>query len=249
LQAEADALSGKDHQKARGEKGKKISALRSGGRYIDACRVTKGLAPAHGHFEAESADTAGAEEIVDPQSAARLAAEATAALRRVEGAAPRGKSVGGGAGNSGSTADAEVEELREEERRLLARLAARGTAGLPPSAAKEVERLSAEIAELKAGLAAEGLTEGEQDKEERVLPRLVRLAELQQSQRHDKKQERRDREELEGIRGEVELLRAKVDAHKRGLREEGLTSKEVRQDAQVGDLEERLATLRRMGGA
>lgn len=188
-------------------------------------------------------------EIVDPQSAARLAAEATAALRRVEGAAPRGKSVGGGAGNSGSTADAEVEELREEERRLLARLAARGTAGLPPSAAKEVERLSAEIAELKAGLAAEGLTEGEQDKEERVLPRLVRLAELQQSQRHDKKQERRDREELEGIRGEVELLRAKVDAHKRGLREEGLTSKEVRQDAQVGDLEERLATLRRMGGA
>lgn len=61
LQAEADALSGKDHQKARGEKGKKISALRSGGRYIDACRVTKGLAPAHGHFEAESADTAGAE--------------------------------------------------------------------------------------------------------------------------------------------------------------------------------------------
>jgi len=188
---------------------------------------------------------------LDPQRAARLAAEATHALKRLEEATRREKPQGGG-DNAEDMVDPEAEELRKEERLLVARLAAQrkqSAAGLSPSDAKEFERLLAEIAELKASLRAQGLTEHEQDKDECVLLKLVRLAEIRQNARHDKKHERKDRHELEGIRGDVERLRTKVDAHKRRLREEGIRSKNLKQDPQVGDLEERLVTLQRMGGA
>lgn len=50
LEAEAALLTGKDNKKARTEKGKEASALKSSPEYIDALRVIKGQPPKNGHF-------------------------------------------------------------------------------------------------------------------------------------------------------------------------------------------------------
>jgi len=69
LEAEAAALTGKDNKKARTEKSKEASALKTTPEYIDACRVVKGQPPKNGNFatvkaaaKTATADAAPAEE-------------------------------------------------------------------------------------------------------------------------------------------------------------------------------------------
>merc|ERR1719398_362024 len=50
LNAEAEALTGKDNKKARTEKSKEASALTKTKEYIDAERILKGLSPKNGNF-------------------------------------------------------------------------------------------------------------------------------------------------------------------------------------------------------
>lgn len=150
------------------------------------------------------------------------------------------------------TVDEEAEELRQWERRLIAKLAQRtqSTPGAGPSTVKELEKLMSEIVELKAKLRAQGLTEHEQDKDEEVMRRLLRVQELRQFQHRDKKHEKKDHRDLQDIRVEVGQLRSKIDDHKRRLRDEkGLSQKGLRTDPEVCELEERLLMLQRMGGA
>jgi len=154
---------------------------------------------------------------------------------------------------AGHDVESEAEELRQWERRLVAKIAQhnQSASGLKPSAAKEIEQLLQEIAELKAQLSTKGFTEHEQDRDERVMVRLTRLAELRQYDHRDKKHDRKERQELVSLREEVEQLRGKIETHKRRVREEKkLSHKDVRQDPEVCELEERLSTLQKMvGGA
>lgn len=337
LRAEADQLVGREHHAERAAKGKSIARLRSQERYIDACRVAKGLAPMHGHFATEAERSgAGAVGEVRAEEAARLAREAEKALKKLDmsmGAkappSPAGRSgnaadpmsgwwrrvakleaklagplepgaadadeleqlaeevvdhrrrcVDGGKGedvaadhdlqliearldtlagaflpadrHSSPGLEAEAKELRQWEQRLVAKLAhrAESSAHLKPSAAKEMERLLEEVAELKATLRAQGLTEREQDKDERVLLKLTRLAELRQYEHHDKKQERQRRQESDGLLKELDQLGSKVQAYKQRLRQEkGYSHKDLKIDPEVCELEERHSTLLRMGGA
>jgi hypothetical protein len=53
LEAEAAALTGKDNKKARTEKSKEASNLKLEPKYIDACKVAKGLEPKNGNFAAK----------------------------------------------------------------------------------------------------------------------------------------------------------------------------------------------------
>lgn len=50
IDAEANALTGKDNKKARADLGKKSSAMKTEEKYIDACKVVKGLQPKNGNF-------------------------------------------------------------------------------------------------------------------------------------------------------------------------------------------------------
>merc|ERR1712139_210266 len=50
VEDEAAALTGKDNKKARTEKSKEASAMKTTAEYIDACKVVKGLQPKNGHF-------------------------------------------------------------------------------------------------------------------------------------------------------------------------------------------------------
>merc|ERR1712063_97966 len=46
----AAALTGKDNKKARTELSKEVSTMKAEEKYIDACKVVKGLAPPKGNF-------------------------------------------------------------------------------------------------------------------------------------------------------------------------------------------------------
>merc|ERR1711870_210641 len=61
-EAEAEALTGKDNKKARTEKSKEASAMKNDPKYIDACKVVKGLPAPNGNFmtKTEAAQPAGA---------------------------------------------------------------------------------------------------------------------------------------------------------------------------------------------
>eukprot|EP00434_Breviolum_minutum_P000136 symbB.v1.2.000116.t1/scaffold15.1/size524077/7 len=81
LENEATELSGKEHHKDRTAIGKKVSALKVENRYIDACRVVKGLMPVHGNFSGEiKTVTKG----MSADEAARIAQETEEALMQME---------------------------------------------------------------------------------------------------------------------------------------------------------------------
>jgi hypothetical protein len=146
---------------------------------------------------------------------------------------------------------AELDHLRNWERDLGARIVRHHekTAGLGPAEAREVEKLVGEIADLKAKLRVEGLTEHEQDRDEQVLIRFVRLSELRQKQRHDKKHAKRETNEKKADLKELEQLKGELESHKRKIVHDcGHSHRDLQQDPIIRELEERLSVLERLGG-
>merc|ERR1719359_1347380 len=58
VEAEAEALTGKDNKKARTEKQKEAKAMKDDPKYIDACKVLKGLDAPNGNFMKKTAAAA-----------------------------------------------------------------------------------------------------------------------------------------------------------------------------------------------
>ena len=85
LQQQATELDGREHRQARTHIGKRISALKADNRYIDACRVVKGLMPVHGYF---SDETQTVTEQMPAAEAARIRKETEEALEQIQTEAP-----------------------------------------------------------------------------------------------------------------------------------------------------------------
>eukprot|EP00439_Symbiodinium_sp_Y106_P059750 s2850_g8.t1 len=51
LETESNQLTGKDNKKERSAKGKEIAELKNEHKYVDACKIVKGLEPKFGHFD------------------------------------------------------------------------------------------------------------------------------------------------------------------------------------------------------
>mmetsp|Transcript_54304 Transcript_54304/g.154686 ORF Transcript_54304/g.154686 Transcript_54304/m.154686 type:complete len:408 (+) Transcript_54304:2-1225(+) len=348
LRSEAEALTGKDHHGQRQEKGKAVQNLRAELRYVDACRVARGLPPAHGHFAegADNVDDAG--KIIGAKEAEKLAAEAERALAELEGRPQRSppprlpaeglpedpdallsswrervaeleRGTADGllsvdpedveeleavaknvveyrerlvrisgyskkdlacdpdlqpleerldalarvllreapvpAPDASTTGlEEELAELLQREEQLMARLVRchKETAGVSPSDAREVGRILTDVAERKAALRVEGLSEREQERDEQVSELLLRLSGLRQKEHRDKKHElaRRSSPELAAALQELEALRGGLEAHRRRLCDErGCSQRELRRDPGVCELEERLAALQKLAGA
>lgn len=145
-----------------------------------------------------------------------------------------------------------IEDLARRERELAARLVARleETAGLSPSEVRELKKLVSEVSDLKANLRADGLTEHEQDRDEEVFKRLIRLSEIRQKEHHDKKHDRRLGPERDAARSDLAALRTELSMHRRRLREERSGSHKVqRYDPELCQLEARLSVLMKLGGS
>ncbi|CAE8609029.1 unnamed protein product [Polarella glacialis] len=144
-------------------------------------------------------------------------------------------------------------QLRQREHHLVERLAQHReeSAGLSPSEAREAGQLVAEIADLKAELRADGLAEHEQDREERVMMKSIRLREIRMKVHHDKKHLKQENKELGADRQQFERLNKDLEALKQELREEhSFSHKDGKQDSDIRELEERLSVMQKMfGGA
>jgi len=74
-EAESEALTGKDNKKARTEKSKEASAMKTDAKYVDACKVLKGLEAPNGNFMTKgdagkpAAAAAGEEEVKEDKKA------------------------------------------------------------------------------------------------------------------------------------------------------------------------------------
>merc|ERR1712066_577052 len=73
-EAEAEALTGKDNKKARTEKTKEASAMKNDPKYIDACKVLKGLEAPNGNFMTKVTDDSApkkSDQAVEKEEAAK----------------------------------------------------------------------------------------------------------------------------------------------------------------------------------
>eukprot|EP00933_Yihiella_yeosuensis_P056761 TRINITY_DN56196_c0_g1_i1.p1 TRINITY_DN56196_c0_g1~~TRINITY_DN56196_c0_g1_i1.p1 ORF type:complete len:400 (+),score=123.06 TRINITY_DN56196_c0_g1_i1:114-1313(+) len=144
--------------------------------------------------------------------------------------------------------------LRASAQKLAARIARHhaAAAGLGPADTKEVEKLLYEVAEIRTTLKTEGFTEHDQEGNDDILKREIRLAELRGKKKNgsDKAQKKVVSKELAVDLEELDALRAELEMLKREMRDASCLSKgDVKQDPDVKELEERFAVLRKLGGA
>mmetsp|Transcript_92629 Transcript_92629/g.271178 ORF Transcript_92629/g.271178 Transcript_92629/m.271178 type:complete len:379 (+) Transcript_92629:60-1196(+) len=155
-------------------------------------------------------------------------------------------------GASGVLVDAA--ELKSRAQQLAAKMVQEREelTGLSPSEAREVRKLLGEIVEIKASMTADGFTEHEQDRDDLVFSRMLRVSKLKRKEHHDKKhnQHRHRAKGSEELRSELDQLHNDLAALKRRLRDElGYSHKDLKHDAEVAEMEERLTALHKFGGA
>jgi len=148
LEAEAAALTGKDNAKARKDKSKEASNLKTEPKYIDACKVAKGLDPKNGFF---------------------VAAPAAAAAK-----APAAASAGYSADPAPEADDKKKDDKKPAKKKE--------SAGLSPDEKKELDSLKNDIISRKAALKAEGMSGGQQNKDEEVVRMVNRMNELKEKE-------------------------------------------------------------------
>jgi len=123
LEAEANLLTGKDNKKERAAKGKEISELKGEARYVDACKVAKGLEPKHGNFVKGGMPVSNKEN--KPVQAPPVE-EAAAIAEKKEGPAKKSKKEEAGLSPAETK---ELEKLKQDIIDRKAQLKAEGLSG------------------------------------------------------------------------------------------------------------------------
>mmetsp|Transcript_6443 Transcript_6443/g.7539 ORF Transcript_6443/g.7539 Transcript_6443/m.7539 type:complete len:206 (-) Transcript_6443:1-618(-) len=140
LEFEAARLTGKDNKKERSAKGKEVAELRAEHRYVDACKISKGLEPKFGNFVTKAAVVP--EIVPEP-------------VQQVIETKPK-------------------KENKKEKKQE--------SAGLSPAETKELEDLKQSIIERKAILKEQGMSGGQQNKDEEIVKMVTRMNELKEKQ-------------------------------------------------------------------
>merc|ERR1711862_1017327 len=97
---------------------------------------------------------------------------------------------------------------------------------------------------LKGKMAAEGLTQHEQDKHDEMQRRMWRLRDLRHKDHRDKKHDGRQQTEAKQLEEEAYKLQQQIDEHKKRLMmEKGYSADEAKDDSIVKDLEQRHHTI------
>uniref|UniRef100_A0A7S0ABZ7 Uncharacterized protein n=1 Tax=Pyrodinium bahamense TaxID=73915 RepID=A0A7S0ABZ7_9DINO len=145
---EASALSGKENKKARTEVGKQVAAMKADPKYIDACKVAKGLAPPNGNFQIAGAPKK-AEATAVASAVASAAAEPEVAAKGSKKARDAKASKTESAGLSKAERD-ELEKLKADIIARKAELKAAGRTGGECNRDEQVVTWVARMNELKA---------------------------------------------------------------------------------------------------
>ena len=213
LDAQVSQLTGKDNKKERTARSKEVSDLKLDARYIDACKVVKGLEPKNGHF----------------------VKSAPAAIKK----APAG---GGYSGSSPPLAPPPAPEKKAKKQE---------SAGLSPAERKELEKLKTDVVARKTQLKNEGLSGGQQNKDEQVVEMVRRMNELKEKEAPGstapakKESKKGNRAPLSSVEmKELDNLRGNIETYKNKLRTEfGYSAKDMRIDEDLQEMEARLVEL------
>jgi hypothetical protein len=221
LEAEAAKLTGKDNKKERAAKGKEVADLKGESRYIDACKVVKGLEPKHGNFV-----TGGLPAKKEKPAAQSMPEEATAP-------AP--------------AADKKKEAKKKKD------------AGLNPSEEKELEKLKQDIIDRKAQLKAEGLSGGQQNKDEQIVQWVTRMNELKEKQDPGSTAKKNEKEAAKKKSSKAPLspeeqkelakLEQELEQYKQRLKTEfSYSKKEIAADPDLVEMEAKVKELQKRAG-
>lgn len=211
LEDESALLTGKDNKKERAAKGKEIADLKSQQRYVDACKIGKGLEPKFGNFVIKAA--------VLPEAPKEISAE-TLEVKAVT-----------------------KKESKKEKKE---------SSGLSPAETKELEDLKQAIVERKAILKEQGLSGGQQNKDEEVVKMVNRMNELKEKQEpgsskkdKDAKKDKKtpltaeEQREFAQLQGDIEVYKAKLRT------EFGYSNKDIKVDPDLKEMESRLASYQK----
>jgi len=211
LKQEAAALTGKENKKARTEKEKEASGLKSEKKYIDALRVLKGSDPPNGNF----------------------------ILAKTGGEMPTQAAV----------EEAPKEEPKKEEKEKKEK-PKKEKAGLTSEEEKELSKLKDDLIARKAELKAQGMSGGQQNKDEQVVAWVTRMNELKEKQEPGSTQKKEepgkkkkgalseaDKQEFDALKQKIEDYKAKLVA------EFGYGKKDMKGDPDLCDMEAELAAF------
>jgi len=146
---EAEALTGKDNKKARTEKSKEAAAMKNEPKYIDACKVLKGMEAPNGNFMTKVASPS--------QAAAKKAEE--------EGAAKEQAAKDEAAGKKDEKGDKKPAKKQE-------------SAGISKAERDELEKIKTDLIKRKTELKDQGMSGGQCNKDEQVVEWVKRMQEL-----------------------------------------------------------------------
>mmetsp|Transcript_26477 Transcript_26477/g.54980 ORF Transcript_26477/g.54980 Transcript_26477/m.54980 type:complete len:264 (+) Transcript_26477:80-871(+) len=212
LEDEAALLTGKDNKKERAAKGKEVAELKAEQRYVDACKIVKGLEPKFGNFVTKAAVIPDAPiETKGPEEDTKVA----------------------------SKKDSKKETKKE-------------SAGLSPAETKELENLKQSIVERKTILKEQGMSGGQQNKDEEVVKMVARMNELKEKQEpgstkkeKDAKKDKKtplsaeEQKEFQKLQGEIEIYKAKLRT------EFGYSNKDIKADPDLQEMESRIAAFQK----
>lgn len=208
LKEEEAALTGKENKKARTEKAKEASALKSEKKYIDALRVLKGSDPPNGNF-------------ILAKSGGEVAAPAAAV-------------------------EAPKEEPKKEEKKEKPK---KEKAGLTSEEEKELNKLKEDLIARKAELKTQGMSGGQQNKDEQVVAWVTRMTELKEKQDPGSTVKKDEPKKKKGALSEADQkafteLKQKIEDYKAKLVSEfGYGKKDVKSDPDLVEMEAELAAF------
>merc|ERR1711934_433334 len=217
LEAEAAALTGKDNKKARTEKSKEASNLKTEPKYIDACKVVKGLEPKNGHFATKP-------QVTEPE--------------------PADPAPVGGASSIPAEDPKEAKKKDDKPKKKQEK------AGLSPDEKKELEQLKADIITKKAALKAEGLSGGQQNKNEDIVKMVARMNELKEKETpgcmdKDKKDTKKGKSLSSDQVAAKEALEKEIEEYRGKLKSEfGYSAKDIKADPDMKEMESKLAAFK-----
>merc|ERR1712078_386915 len=195
--------------KARTEKSKEASNLKTEPKYIDACKVVKGLEPKNGHFATKP-------QVAEPEVSTK------------------------------------AQELKEAKKKDDKPKKKQDSAGLSPDERKELEQLKTDIITKKAALKAEGLSGGQQNKNEDVVMMVARMNELKEKetpgcldkQKEDKKPKKGKALSSDQVAAK-EALEKEIEEYRLKLKSEfGYSAKDIKADPDMKEMESKLAAFK-----
>merc|ERR1711972_969506 len=156
----AAALTGKDNKKARTELSKEVSAMKAEEKYVDACKVVKGLPPPKGNFAKSEKNDAKAKKADTPETTAAPVEEAKKEKKEDK----KAKKV-----ESAGLSKAERDELEKLKKDLIERKAELKAQGLSGGQCNKDEQVVAWVARMTELKIKEDptLAEGDKKKDEK----------------------------------------------------------------------------------